>query len=419
MLSISDIKTHGYFVGIAVSSHSNDIATLDVANIQLTRTCSSHTITHLQCEQASNCVWGGASETCYNKGEEVPDWEFRESVASIFDLGSTVTSFGCDNEDTDNRATDGTTVKFYCQRTGSATTGLLITPFHNRLSIAHGLRVYAANNCPSCDPVSYIFEGRTNASSDWVMIGQGDLPWKDSSNDGNNVLGLDISSTYKNGDSTIAHTEVSFSNVLYYMQYRLTWTDTRNSNSNKLQFSEIEVPGLLAEKKTMATHGYAGDYVSSILDISAGVSYFGSFHVNSDMHQLVDQTTNKFVLNREGHLSETPGVVVTPTHGRMSLVSGMRIYTPNNNPGADPMKYAIQGRHQSGSGVQDRMDDKCWELSPLDGNKIILTESCDDSNPNQRFYMTANNEIRVNGVPDYCLNMRLNGKPIGTVLMIS
>jgi hypothetical protein len=189
----------------------------------------------------------------------------------------------------------------------------------------------------------------------------------------------------------------------------VTWTDIRNSNSNKYQFAEIEVPGLLEEERSMAALAYAGEYSSSILDSSSGISYFGSFHVNNDLHQLVDRTTNKINLNRENHLGRIPGIVVTPTHGNMSVVTGMRIYTANNNPDADPVKYAIEGRYESGSRVQDRMQDRCWELIPESGNKIVPTASCDDANPNQRFYFTPENEIRVNGVPGYCLNMRLDG----------
>lgn len=411
-LSMNSISSNGYYIGIAVTSRSNDaVASLDVSNIQLERSCINGVMTEQQCDQASNCEWGSASQSCYNKGE-VPYWEYGEGVGSIFDTGSTVTAFGCDSGGSENRATDRTTYKFHCDWTQNNGTprGLIITPFHGRASIARGLRLYAGNNCPSCDPVAYQFEGRANVDSgDWVMIGEGDLPWKITSNDGNNVEGFDITSTYASGDPNYSHTEVAFENYLYYKQYRLTLTEFRNAQSKKMQFAEVEVPGLLAEEHTMATLNHAGNYTANILDTGAGVSYFGSFHISGTIHQLVDRTTNKVALNREGFLTETPGIVVTPTHGMFSIVTGMRIFTANNNPGADPVKYSIQGRYQSGSIVQDRMHNKCWELSPEIGNKVILTGACDDANPNQRFYVTADNEIRVNGAPEHCLDMRLDG----------
>lgn len=53
ILSINEISSSGYYVGIAVTSRDNsDLATLEVSNIQLTRSCSSETITQLQCDQA-------------------------------------------------------------------------------------------------------------------------------------------------------------------------------------------------------------------------------------------------------------------------------------------------------------------------------------------------------------------------------
>lgn len=410
MISISDIKSNGYYIGIAVSAHTNEaVATLDASNIRVARTCTTSTITQPQCEQASNCEVGSASGKCYDKGQ-VPTWEFGSLVASIFDTRSHLSEFGCENNGHEsNWAADRSTRKYNCERDTSPATGFVITPFHKRMSVAHGLRVYAANNCPSCEPVSYSFEGRKDANSNWVVIGEGDLPWI-SGNIGNNILGLDISSTYSSGDKNLVYTEVSFAdNKELYLEYRVTWLGSRNRNSKKLQYAEFEVPGLLEDEDSMMALSYNGDYTSSILDKGASISYFGSFHVNGNPHRLVDGSTNKLVLNREGYLDQIPGIIVTPTHGRQSAVTGMRIFTANNNPGADPVRFALQGRSESGSRVQDKLYNKCWELVPSSGNLVSLTSSCDDSNPNQRFYQTPANEIRVNSVPHYCLEMRLEG----------
>ena len=87
----------------------------------------------------------------------------------------------------------------------------MITPRHKRKSTAEGLRVYASNDCPGCDPVSYILEGRVDEESDWVLVHQGDLPWKsDITFPRNRVPGLDISSTYMSADKSFLYTEVSF-----------------------------------------------------------------------------------------------------------------------------------------------------------------------------------------------------------------
>lgn len=142
VMSMTSISSSGYFIGLAVTSHRNNaIASLSVSNIQLTRTCSSETITQLQCDQASNCESGEVSGSCYLKGE-VPAWESTEPVKSIADVGSTVIAFGCNNTNTGNLAFDETTYKFQCTRTSlEEPTGLIIKPSHGRQSTAEGLRV--------------------------------------------------------------------------------------------------------------------------------------------------------------------------------------------------------------------------------------------------------------------------------------
>ena len=142
-MSINSISSRGYYIGIAVTSHHpTQLASLQVSNIQLTRTCSSETITQLQCDQASNCEAGQASGDCYNMGE-VPAWEAAEAVSSIFDVGSTVTSFGCTNTEAGNNVLEGTTTKYICDRDNllEEPTGLMITPSHLRSSTAVGMSI--------------------------------------------------------------------------------------------------------------------------------------------------------------------------------------------------------------------------------------------------------------------------------------
>ena len=82
--------------------------------------------------------------------------------------------------------------------------------------------------------MSYIFEGRVDATSDWVLIHQGDLPWKnDISFPRNRIPGLDISSTYMSADNSFVSTEVSF----YDYDYQICGSpslqhDYRGFNSN-------------------------------------------------------------------------------------------------------------------------------------------------------------------------------------------
>ena len=171
-LSMNNIRSTGYYVGIAVTSRTNGgLATAEVSNIQLDRVCTSESITTLQCEQASNCEVGGLSSTCYYKGT-MPSWENGYSyegsyVASVLDVGSTIAPINC-AEGNSAAAVDGTTEKFWCSRDGFTSDqvpGFVATPSHNQLSIISRLRLYNPNQYPAGDPMEFTIQGRVGRGS--------------------------------------------------------------------------------------------------------------------------------------------------------------------------------------------------------------------------------------------------------------
>jgi len=172
-------------------------------------------------------------------------------VSNILDEESYVSVFGCNNVDVNvpPRLVDGSTNKFVCDRTGlqGTASGMIIIPSHNKVSIAKALRVYSHNDCSGCDPVQYTLEGRSSAEGSWTSISSGSLPWTDPV-PGRNFQGEDLASSYDSGDSTKVFTEVSLGNNLEYLHYKLTFEATRDSNSNSLQFAEIELPGVQYEE---------------------------------------------------------------------------------------------------------------------------------------------------------------------------
>jgi hypothetical protein len=405
VVSITRISSNGYYIGVAVTSRSNSgVATLEVSNIQLTRTCSSDSITQLQCEQASNCESGLVTGGCYSMGE-APSWERMEHFSNILDVGSTVTRFGCQETwiEPSNNALDQTTNKFICDREGllGEPTGIIIKPSHYRLSIAEGLRVYAHNDCPECDPVSFIIEGRPDSASEWFQISQGDLPWKSATTfPRNSIMGLDI-------DDSLAYTEVFFydqesetPDVLNeYMEYKITWTATRNPAQLLLQFAEIEVFGLLDDEPALPTLEYTGDYVGSVAEGTTDVSLAGG---SGSGQMAVDGDTNKFSMYRDS-ATATPGVRIAPLHGRMSVATGLRLYSSNNNHGADPVKYRIEGRGMPGAILRTRQSDECLDLSDY---TLALSSDCGSRNYNLRFHFNELGEFRAKSIPGYCLDPR-------------
>mmetsp|Transcript_27403 Transcript_27403/g.44964 ORF Transcript_27403/g.44964 Transcript_27403/m.44964 type:complete len:165 (+) Transcript_27403:2-496(+) len=85
------------------------------------------------------------------------------------------------------------------------------------------------------------------ADDSWTLIKEGDLPWI--SEFDRNPLGVAVSSTYENGDENLYHMEVKFyDNTMPYQEYQIRFPELRNPDSLQLQFSEIELPGLLLDE---------------------------------------------------------------------------------------------------------------------------------------------------------------------------
>ncbi|KAL7543207.1 hypothetical protein ACHAXR_012486, partial [Thalassiosira sp. AJA248-18] len=176
-------------------------------------------------------------------------------VASIFDEESYVSVFGCNspNPNMPHRAIDGSTNKYICDRTGlqgGESPGIIVIPSHNKVSIAKALRVYSHNDCSGCDPVTYSLEGRSDPDGSWTGISSGDLSWIGEA-PSRNSQGQDVVSSYEAGDANLAFAEVLLSNNIEHLHYKLTFQATRESNSNSLQFAEVELAGVMYQVHEM------------------------------------------------------------------------------------------------------------------------------------------------------------------------
>ena len=102
------------------------------------------------------------------------------------------------------------------------------------------------------------------------------------------------------------------------------------------------------------------------------------------------------------------GMMISPLHTKLSVATGLCIYVANNNPGADPVKYRVEGREMvSGTHLKTRHSNKCLVVTSVsDGYRITLAESCENDQSNQQFYMNELGEIRVKSLPGYCMDPR-------------
>ena len=181
----------------------------------------------------------------FNPTAELPDDGWL--IDNIFTPESTITNFGCLRPGKLGKTFDGTTDKYFCDRTGltDEAVGLIISPENGQLSIVKKIRVYAQSNCKSCDIVAYIMEGRINATSPWVETHRGDFSWKTAGwNDASmarNPQGLQINSTYESGDTNLNFVEVTFhGHSEPYLEYKLAF-ETRTEDYSGLGWAAIEV----------------------------------------------------------------------------------------------------------------------------------------------------------------------------------
>jgi len=81
-------------------------------------------------------------------------------------------------------------------------------------------------------------------ASDWALISEGNFPWI--SDDKRNPVGVQMASTYDEGDSSKYFVEVRFyENTTPYNEYRILFPETRDPYSPMLEFAELELPGML------------------------------------------------------------------------------------------------------------------------------------------------------------------------------
>lgn len=169
-------------------------------------------------------------------------------VASILDRDSNIKSFGCRDPTYKEiqRAIDQTTEKFFCERSSlHDVAGIIVSPSHQKNTVAKGLRVYTQNNCIKCDVISYILKGRIDDESDWELISERDLPWIDAPLP-RNSWGDTIGSTFEFGDTSFHFTYVDLqSNTKAFLEYKVTFSGIRDSGSKFIQFAELEIPGLV------------------------------------------------------------------------------------------------------------------------------------------------------------------------------
>lgn len=238
----------------------------------------------------------------------------------------------------------------------------------------------------------------------WEVISQGDLPWRNATPTRNGVAGVTIESTMYEGDSELSYTEVSLFDVSWkwFSEYRITW-EARNS-SESVEMTQVELPGLLGKDRELAIHSiprsFKGSWHANLLQYSNDVEIFNGFVYEKSCNycrpswglasiKIFDGSTNRFKMGLHG--GRIPALSFRPNDGRYSITSGMRIYTANNDGGADPKRYLLQGRNKPGVKIKDVVTESCWYIT---NDNTIATGNCTNDGDEYLFYTNGWGEIR-------------------------
>jgi hypothetical protein len=361
-LSMVNIRSTGFYVGIAVTSRANwSLATAEVSNIQLTRVCTDESITEAQCEQASNCELGGLSSTCYYKGTK-PAWEdgyaYEGSfVASVLDEGSTIAPHNCDSG-ASITAVDRNTNKFHCARYPNhltETPGIIASPSHGQLSIVNGLRLYNPNQYPGGDPTEFKIQGRT-------------------------LYGSIVRDKWDNLCWEVKGPEDGFKVV-----------PSACDASNPLQLFYATPLGAIHVK---GLPGKCLDDPGSLKDL-----YFFDCHLEANQRWEYDAASQ-----RERNVGSSNCIDYNHNTGYL--------WSHACHGGANQKFYWQEETWHAapGTGVtmQERHSNNCMKVKSSGDRYEVESDRCDSSKPEQLFYLTPDRLIKTNKAPDLCLDVALD-----------
>uniref|UniRef100_A0A6V2KAH0 DUF1501 domain-containing protein n=1 Tax=Ditylum brightwellii TaxID=49249 RepID=A0A6V2KAH0_9STRA len=257
-------------------------------------------------------------------------------VSTVLTPGSTVVRVRGYNTHTTATAIDGTTDVYQVHADGTGAPGFQVTPLWP-YSIVQGIRVYTPYNGHSRDPMKFIVEGRNGDTEGWTIIAEGDLGLTTE----RNPSGMAIESTPTEPDMAKIHDEVLFQNTVMYSQYRVTFPEARSGSvayGTIVQFGEVELPGLTVPP------GYVLPTVtpvSTVLTPGSTVVRVRGYNTHTTA-TAIDGTTDVYQVHADG--TGAPGFEVSPLWP-YSIVQGIRVYTPHNGHGRDPMQFIVEGRN--------------------------------------------------------------------------
>lgn len=103
----------------------------------------------------------------------------------------------------------------------------------------------------------------SDQTGNWTLISEGSFPWVPEID--RNPVGVEILSTYDEGDKSLYFVEVRlYNSTTPYDEYKLLFPKTRDPNSLMLEFAELELPGLLLPAGNVSLPGTNSSLVETL-----------------------------------------------------------------------------------------------------------------------------------------------------------
>jgi len=131
-----------------------------------------------------------------------------------------------------------------------------------------------------------------------------------------------------------------------------------------------------------------GTPTRNIFDLSSTIVTTGcTAEKDGTKTRAVDNNTNKFMCFKENGATEH-GIIVTPSHGKLSIAQSLRLYTHNNCGKCDGVTYGLKGRVDGSSPWVDIAGgDLDWKDTPMSRNLQgrVINSSYESGDPFNNF----------------------------------
>lgn len=204
--------------------------------------------------------------------------------------------------------------------------GFIVVPSEG-ITLVEGLRFYTANDVPARDPASFqLFGSVSGVDGTFTLIAEGELNLPDERNAGGQTM-LTPESPQQS---------VFFENSRAYTAYQLVFPTLKDADSaNSMQIAEVELLGSISPPVDVTL---PGDPLIRIDGSNDGDGAAGPPPGAEMVEHVIDDVGQKYL----NFLDLGSGFVVSPTAGA-TVVTGLRLFTANDEPSRDPASYVLEG----------------------------------------------------------------------------